>query len=41
MCDFLYEDLIKLHKECSIVRNFNDDFFAFGVDGGITPVAKS
>ena len=39
MCDALYEDMKKYYDEVSKYKNFNDDFFIFGNDKGLTPLA--
>ena len=39
MCDALYEDMKKYYDQISKYKNFNDDFFIFGNDKGITPLA--
>ena len=39
MCDALYEDLKKYYDNVSKYKNFNDDFFIFGNDKGLTPLA--
>ncbi len=39
MCDALYEDMKKYYDEVSKYKNFNDDFFIFGNDKGITPLS--
>ncbi len=38
MCDVLYEDLKKYYDNVSKYKNFNDDFFIFGNDKGLTPL---
>ena len=39
MCDALYEDLKKYYDEVSKYKNFNEEFFIFGNDKGLTPLA--
>lgn len=39
MCDALYEDLKKYYDEIPEFKSFNDDFFIFGNDKGLTPLA--
>lgn len=38
MCDALYEDLKKYYDNVSKYKNFNDNFFIFGNDKGLTPL---
>ena len=38
MCDALYEDLKKYYDNVSKYKNFNEDFFIFGNDKGLTPL---
>ena len=41
MCDDLYNSMKNYYDELKKYRNFNDEFFCFGEDNGITPVPYS
>jgi integrase len=38
ICDDLYDDLLKEYERLKEYVNFNDDFFCFGNDEGLTPL---
>ena len=37
MCDVLVDDLKAYHEEIMKYKNYSDDFFVFGFDGGVSP----
>lgn len=41
ICDSLYNDLKLLHAEAKKFTNYNNDFFLFSDDGGVTPYCYS